>query len=251
GAINQLRQAIDFLQKNSFDEKLNNSLRQKIKQIKEEFLKEESKYLELRHQQDLDKKRYKHLSETIQTLQQHLDGIIAALIPFQQRARALSEYNHLPMQAYSIIENHFNKAELLLSQTRLTWWVRLWRWLTGKTEERILRDVNSACQSAIAQTSATIFPIVSPSNRADLMKQAGLIRDRINKSNELRYVQHILKEKYNDRDTTQIHRDDAVKDFQTLEIKLANPVEDFYASFNQKFHDKHQDLFKLSREFLI
>ncbi|MEH2188114.1 MAG: AAA domain-containing protein [Nostoc sp.] len=193
GAIQQLRQAIEFLQKNSFDEKLYNSLKQSIKAIKVEILAEESKYLELRHQRDLDEKLHQHLSEKIQTLQKHLDEILAAITPFQRGARALSEYNQLPIQAYRTIEKYFNKAESLLSEGKLTWWVRLWRWLTGKTEERILRDVNSVCQSAIAQTSGTSFPIEPPSTRADLIQQARLVRERIDKADELKNIQQILE----------------------------------------------------------
>lgn len=250
GAIQQLRQAIEFLQKNSFDEKLYNSLKQSIKAIKVEILAEESKYLELRHKRDLDEKRHQHLSEKIQTLQKRLDEILAAITPFQRGARALSEYNQLPIQAYRTIEKHFNKAESLLSEGRLTWWVRLWRWLTGKTEERILRDVNSVCQSAIAQTFGTSFPIVPPSTRADLIQQARLVRERIDKADELKNIQQILEKKYNDRDKTKQQSDDAFKEFQILEVSLATPLEKFYASFHQNFHDKHQELFKLSWQFL-
>ncbi|MEH2188115.1 MAG: hypothetical protein V7K64_18370 [Nostoc sp.] len=32
---------------------------------------------------------------------------------------------------------------------------------------------------------------------------------------------------------------------------MATPLEDFYTSFHQNFHDKHQELFKLSWQFLI
>ncbi|MEH2160703.1 MAG: AAA domain-containing protein [Nostoc sp.] len=250
GAIEQLRQAIDFLQKNSFDEQLYNSLKQSIKAIKFEILAEESKYLELRHQRDLDEKRHQHLSEKIQTLQKYLDEIIAAITPFQRGARALSEYNQLPIQTYRTIEKHFNKAESLLSEGRLIWWVRLWRWLTGKTEERILRDVNSVCQSAIAQTSGTSFPIKPLSTRADLIQQVRLVRERIDKADELKNIQQILEKKYNDRDKTKQQSDDAFKEFQILEVSLATPLEDFYTSFHQNFHDKHQELFKLSWQFL-
>ncbi|MEH1957922.1 AAA domain-containing protein [Nostoc sp.] len=250
GAIQQLRQAIDFLQKNSFEEQLYNSLKQSIKAIKVEILAEESKYLELRHQRDLDEKRHQHLSDKIQTLQKHLDEILAAITPFQRGARALSEYNQLPIQAYRTIEKHFNKAESLLSEGRLTWWVRLWRWLTGKTEERILRYVNSVCQSAIAQTSGTSFPIEPPSTRADLIQQARLVRERIDKADELKNIQQILEKKYNDRDKTKQQSDDPFKEFQILEVSLAIPLENFYASFHQNFHDKHQELFKLSWQFL-
>jgi hypothetical protein len=35
-----------------------------------------------------------------------------------------------------------------------------------------------------------------------------------------------------------------------LENRLATEIKDFYASFNQDFHEKHQELFKLSREFI-
>ncbi|MEH1960676.1 MAG: AAA domain-containing protein [Nostoc sp.] len=250
GAIEQLRQAIDFLQKNSFDEQLYNSLKQSIKAIKVEILAEESQYLELRHQRDLDEKRHQHLSDKIQTLQKHLDEILAAITPFQRGARTLSEYNQLPIQAYRTIEKHFNKAESLLSKGRLTWWVRLWRWLTGKTEEGILRNVNSVCQSAIAQTSATSFPIEPPSTRVDLIQQVRLVRERIDKADELKNVQKILEQKYNDRDNTKRQTDDAFKEFQILEVRLTTPLENFYALFHQNFHDKQQELFKLSWQFL-
>ncbi|UKO99987.1 AAA domain-containing protein [Nostoc sp. UHCC 0870] len=251
GASAKLRQAIDFLQKNQFDEQLNNLLKRKIQQIKEELLAEESRYLKLSQQWDLDKQRHKHLSQQIQRLQQNLDEILSTLIPFQQRARDLSQYNQLPIQAYNIIEKHFNKAESLLSESRLNWWVRFWRWLTGKTEERILRELNSACKSAIEQTSTTIFPIEPPTNRADLIQKAGLVRERINEAGELKNVQKRLEEKYKDRDQINQQMEDALKEFQLLEISLANPPENFYTSFHQKFHDKQKDLFKLSREFLI
>ncbi len=251
GAIAKLRLAIDFLQKNSFDEQINNSLKQQIKQIKEELLAEESRYLKLRQQQDLDTQRYEYLSVQIQTLQQNLDEIISALIPFQQRARDLSQYNQLPIEAYSIIEQHFKKAESLLPEGRLNWWVRFWRWLTGKTEERILRELNSACQSAIAQTSITIFPIEPPTNRADLIRQAGLVRERIDQAGELKNVQKRLEVKYKERDKITQQKRNALEEFQLLEISLANPLENFYTSFNQKFHDQHKELFKLSRTFLI
>ncbi|MBH8566939.1 DNA/RNA helicase [Nostoc sp. CENA67] len=251
GAIAKLRQAINFLQKNSFDGQINNSLKQQIKQIKDELLAEESRYLKLRQQRDLDTQRYEYLSVQIQTLQQNLDEIISALIPFQQRARDLSQYNQLPIEAYSIIEQHFKKAKSLLPEGRLNWWVRFWRWLTGKTEERILRELNSACQSAIAQTSITIFPIEPPTNRADLIRQAGLVRERIDQAGELKNVQKRLEVKYKERDKITQQKRNALEEFQLLEISLANPLENFYTSFNQKFHDQHKELFKLSRKFLI
>ncbi len=254
GAIVQLQKAINFLQTNDFDEELNHLLKQKITQIKDELLAEESRYLELRHQRHLDTERHQYLSDKFQTLRHHLDEIIADLIPLQQRARDLADYNQLSMQSYSLINKYFDQAEsqlLKLSQRKLNWFSRLWYWLTGKIEKRILRELNSVCQSAILQTSATIFPIKPPTSRLDIIQQASLIRKRISEANELKNVQQKLEEKYNDRENTKKQKDDVDRELQSLEIRLANPLDDFYASFHQKFHDKQQELFKLSYEFLI
>lgn len=209
--------------------------------------------MELRHQRNLDTERHKHLSDKFKTMQYHLDEIITALTPLQQRARDLADYNQLQplMQYYSLINKHFDKAELQLSKRKINWLFRLLYWLTGKTEERILRDLNSVCQSAILQTSGTIFRIKIPTSRTDLIQQASLVRERIYRANELKNVQQILADKYNDRDSTNRQKDDIYKELQFLEINLANPLGDFYASFNQKLHDKQKELFKLSYEFLI
>ena len=254
GAIVQLQTAINFLQTNNFDEQLNNSLKQKIKQIRYELLAEESRYLELRHQRHLDIERNKHLSDKFKTLQYHLDELITAIAPLQKRAISLADYNQLPMKSYSLINKHFDKAEsqlLQLSKRKINWLFRLLYWLTGKTEERILRDLNSVCQSAILQTSGTIFPIKTPTSRTDLIQQASLVRERIDRANELKNVQQILGDKYNNRDSTNRQKDDIYKELQLLEISLANIVDDFYTSFHQKFHDQQQELFELSHKFLI
>ena len=254
GAIVQLQKAINFLQTNDFDEELNHSLKQKITQIKDELLAEESKYLELRHQRHLDTERHQYLSDKFQTLQHHLDEIIANLIPLQQRARDLADYNQLPIQSYSLINKYFDQAEsqlLKLSQRKRNWLFRLLYWLTGNTEEKIIHHLNSVCQSAILQTSATIFPIKSPTSRLDIIQQASLVREILDKANELKSLQQRLAEKYNDRDNTNKQKDDVYRELKLLEIRLANPLDDFYASFHQKLHEKQQELFKLSYEFLI
>ncbi|WP_353930847.1 AAA domain-containing protein [Okeanomitos corallinicola TIOX110] len=254
GAIIQLQKAINFLQTNDFDEELNHSLKQKITQIKDELLAEESRYLELSHQRHLDTERHKHLLDKFQTLQHHLDEIVADLIPLQQRARDLADYNQLPIQSYSFINKHFDQAEsqlLKLSQRKRNWLFRLLYWLTGNTEEKIIHHLNSVCQSAILQTSATIFPIKPPTSRLDIIQQATLVIKIIDKANELKSLQQRLAEKYNDRDNTNKQKDDVHRELQLLEIRLANPLDDFYASFHQKLHDKQQELFKLSYEFLI
>lgn len=250
GAIEQLQNASNYLQKNCFDESRYNSLKQSIKQIKNEFFKEESNYLAKRRQRALDEGRQPQLQNTIQTVQQHLDEIIAVRTNFQGRAIDLAEYEQLPIEAYRKIELRFGNAERQLPQGTLPWWFRFWRWLTRKTEKQIITRAVVACESAIENTFNTPFAIANPRTYSELVQQLSLIRERLDKADELKSVQARLQEISGDINIREKQKNQASGELNLLENRLANPLEDFYTSFHQNFHDKHQELFKLSREFL-
>ncbi|MEQ8752281.1 MAG: AAA domain-containing protein [Coleofasciculus sp. G1-WW12-02] len=250
GAIEQLQQAIDYLNINDFDENKINFIQEQIIRIKHELLAEESNYLGLRRQRALDEERLPHLLEKIPTLRHSLEEAITARNNFQGRANELADYEQLPIDAYRKIDLHFDNAERQLPEGRLPWWIRLWHWLTGKTEKQIVDKAALACQSAIENTFNTPFPVANPRNRIDLIQQARLVRGRLNKADELITIQGRLQELANKLSSTERERYEVFSEITAIERKLETPLEDFYASFHQNFHDKHKELFQLSQEFL-
>ncbi len=249
-AIEQLQQGIEYIQQNSFNETVFNHNKQKIKQIKDDILLEESNYLAARHQRALDEERLPHLREKIQTLQQHLDEAIATKSNLQQRATDLAKYEQLPIEAYRKIELRFSNAERQIPEGRLPWWTRLWRWITGRTEKQIITKAVLACESAIESTFNTPFPVENPKNRREFFQELGRVTDRLAQAKDLQHVQASLPTIAEDIANTEQQKDEADRELTSLESSLAIPLEDFYASFHEKFHNKHQELFKLSREFL-
>ena len=252
GAIEQLQQGIEYIQKNSFNETVFNQNKQKIKQIKDDILLEESKYLAARHQRALDEERLPHLLEKIQTLQQYLDEAIATKSNWQQRVEDLAEYEQLPIEAYCKIERHFNNVEEKIQKPggRLPWWTRLWRWITGRTEKQIITKAVLACESAIEVTFNTPFPIGNPKNSHEFFQELEKIRERLPLAQDLQNVKARLQKVVEDIGSKEQQKDEADRELTSLENSLATPLKDFYASFHQNFHEQHQELFKLSREFL-
>ncbi|MBD0346289.1 MAG: UvrD-helicase domain-containing protein, partial [Coleofasciculus sp. Co-bin14] len=240
GAIEQLQQALDYLNINNFDANKINSLQQQIIRIKYELLAEESNYLELRRQRALDEERLPHLLEKIPKLRHSLDEAITARNNFQGRADELAEYEQLPIDAYRKINLHFDNAERHLPEGTLPWWIRLWHWLTRKTEKQIIDRAALACQSAIENTFNTPFPVANPRNRSDLIQQARLVRERLNMANELEFIKGKLQEIANNLSSTEREKYEVISEIIAIERKLETPLEDFYASFHQNFYDKHK-----------
>jgi hypothetical protein len=249
-AIEQLQQGIEYIQQNSFNETVFNHNQQKIKQINDDILLEESNYLAARHQRALDEERLPHIRENIQTLQQHLDEAIATKSNLQQRATDLAKYEQLPIEAYRKIELRFRNAERQMPEGRLPWWTRLWRWITGRTEKQIITKAVLACESAIESTFNTPFPVENPKNRREFFQELGRVTDKLAQAKDLQHVQASLPTIAEDIANTEQQKNEADRELTSLESSLAIPLEDFYAFFHEKFHNKHQELFKLSREFL-
>ncbi|NQE35876.1 ATP-dependent RecD-like DNA helicase [Microcoleus sp. IPMA8] len=249
-AIEQLKKGIEYIQQHSFNETAFNQNKQKIKQIQDDILLNESNYLAARHQRALDEERLPHLREEIQTLQQHLDEVIATQSNLQQRATDLAEYEQLPIEAYRKIELRFSNAERQMPEGRLPWWTRLWRWITGRTEKQIITKAVLACESAIESTFNTPFPVENPKNRREFFQELGRVTDKLAQAKDLQHVQASLPTIAEDIANTEQQKDEADRELTSLESSLAIPLEDFYASFHEKFHNQHQELFKISREFL-
>jgi len=250
GALEHLQEAINYLQNNQFNEEHFNTLKQQIKQIKDELLAQESNYLESRRQRALDEKRRPQVLEQIQRLQQNLDEGIVDRNNFQRRAAQLSDYDELPIDAYQQIQLIFDNTERQLPKGRIPWWTRLWRWLIRKTEKQIITKAVLDCESAIENTLNTPFPVEKPQTHSELTKQAQLVGTRLDKANELKSVQGRLEEISGDIASTEQQKNEASRELTSLENRLATLLEDFYASFHQNFHAQHKELFQLSREFL-
>jgi RecA/RadA recombinase len=250
GATEKIQKAVDYLQKNNFDEADYKNVKQQIKQIKDNLISEESTYLEEHRQRALSEERLPQVLEQIQTLQDNLEEALSTRTQYQLRSTELAEYEQLPIEAYRKIKFRFDNAERQLPEGTLPWWMRLWRWVTGKTETQIITKAVLACESAIENTFNTPFPVENPKNRNDLIQQARSVRERLEKADELLSIQGRLQKLSGNIITTEQQRDNAHEELTLLEKRLAIPLEDFYASFHQKFHDKHKKLFHLSREFL-
>ena len=251
-AIEQLQQGIEYIERNSFNETIFNQNKQKIKKIKNGFVLEEEKYLADRHQRALDEERLPHLQEKIQTLQQHLDDLRDTRSNFHQRSEDLVEYEELPIEAYRKIERHFNNVEGQIEKLggRLPWWTRLWRWITGRTEKQIITKAVLACEAAIEITFNTPFPIGNPKNSREFFQELEKVREKLPLAQDLKHVKARLEKIVEDIASKEQQKDEADRELTSLENSLATPLEDFYACFHEKFHNKHQELFKLSREFL-
>ena len=251
GASEKLQEAINYFKSSNFDKNSYDSIKEQIQQIKDELLTEESNYLKLRSQIDSDEERLPQLQELIQTLQQHLEEALSTKEQYQLRSEELANYEELPIEAYRKIQLRFGNAERQLPEGRLPWWVHLWRWITRKTERNIIQKAALACESAIDSTLSTPFPVRNPIDRSDLIQEANLVRERLANAEELQSVQKRLREVIEDIATTEQQNDAANNELINVENRLGVPLEDFYATFHQNFHDKHKELFELSREFLL
>ncbi|BDA67592.1 Superfamily I DNA and RNA helicases and helicase subunits-like [Calothrix sp. PCC 7716] len=250
GATEKIQKAVDYLQKNSFDGAIYDNLKQQIKKIKDSLVTEESNYLEQRQQRSLSEERQSQLLQQTQTLQDNLEEALSTKTQYELRSTELAEYEQLPIEAYRKINLRFDNVERQLPRERLPWWNRLLRWLTGRTEENLITKAAIDCESAIESTFNTPFRVENPKNRSDLIQQARLVRERLEKAEELLSIQARLQKNSGDISTIEQKKDDALRELATLESLLNKSLKDFYLSFHQDFHDKHQELFKLSRELL-
>jgi hypothetical protein len=103
----------------------------------------------------------------------------------------------------------FDNIERQLPEGTLPWWMRLWRWVTRNTEEKIITKAALACESAIENTFSTPFPVENPKNRTDLIQQARLVRERLEKADELLSIQGRLQKLSGDIITTEQQRENA------------------------------------------
>ena len=250
GAREQLKKGVEYIQKNNFNEIRYDEIKVRIKQIKSDFLAEEFNYLEARRQRALDEKLQPHLQEKLQKIQQHLDEAVVAKSNFQGRSAELAEYEQLPLHAYQQLQIILETAEMRLPQARISWWKRILLWFTGRTERQILAKTAEESKAAILGTVGTPFRLEVIKNRSNLVGQARLVREHLEKIDELRTVQRSLQENYEDIASTERERYEVSSELTAVTNRLATELKDFYNCFPENFHDKHQELFKLSREFL-
>ncbi|WP_211178828.1 hypothetical protein, partial [Brasilonema octagenarum] len=102
----------------------------------------------------------------------------------------------------------------------------------------------------IENTFNTPFPVRNPNTRSEFLQEARSVREGLEKADEVKSVQGKLQEISRNIVSTEQQRDNAQEELTSLKNLLATSIEDFYASFHQNFHDKHKELFQLSRDFL-
>jgi len=248
--VQKLQSAINYLQSNHFNEHIFHDIKQQITQIKDELKTEESIYKEEYQQRTSDEKRLSLLREEVEEVRQQLEETLLTRNQYQLRSTELAEYEQLPIEAYRIIRLRFDNAERQLPEGKLPWWMRLWRWVTRKTEKSIIEKAALACESAIENTLNTPFPVRNPITRNDLIQSAQLVRENLDQAEELQSVKARLDKISENILIFGQNNDELSHQLTLLENRLAVELEDFYATFHQKYHDKHKKLFQLSREFL-
>lgn len=87
-------------------------------------------------------------------------------------------------------------------------------------------------------------------NYLEARRQRDLDEKRLPHLQEKVQIQVSLQAISEDIASTEQQKYEADRELTSLENCLATPLEDFYASFHQNFNEQHQELFKLSREFL-
>ncbi|MDY6896752.1 MAG: AAA domain-containing protein, partial [Cyanobacteriota bacterium] len=91
----------------------------------------------------------------------------------------------------------------------------------------------------------------NPITRSDLIKEAKLVRERLEKAEEFKVIQERLEKISEEVRILGQSNDEFSNELTLLENRLGIKLEDFYATFHHKFHDKHQELFQLSLDLLI
>jgi AAA domain len=89
-----------------------------------------------------------------------------------------------------------------------------------------------------------------PTSRIELIQQKRLVEERLENAGELQNVQNKFREVSDN--ITQLEQESHERQLELTALSriFANPPEDFYGYFHKKYHQKHQELFKLSQQFL-
>lgn len=251
GAKEQLQRALAYLQESSFDENHQRSLALQIKQLKQELVDLESNYHRKRQQRQADEARQPQARQEIQALQRQVVEADTTRGQLERRAADLAHYEHLPENAYQQIRLQFNVAQLELSERTPPWWIRWLYWLLGRTERQILAKMALRCQAAIQQTLGTSFKMEPPTDRSALYRQSQRIDEGLTRLQELRTVRSNLQRISEAIISTNGKCEEGLRELSAIESRLANPFEDFYSTFHTQYHEQHQNLFDLSRQFLV
>lgn len=248
--VQKLQQAINYLQSNDFDETHSNSIAEEIINIKAYLKQQENHYLSLRAQRELDENKKPLLEEKIQVLELELDKLKTSKNIYEKRATKLQPYSQLPIAVYKKIKVIFETAQSQLPGSNLSWWKRLLLWLTQNNEKKILRRTQKKCEEYILQTIDTPFEVENPTSRSVLGQQTTQVNERLERARELQSIEKELKEISGQIEHCSDELNTAITEFKALEKRLESELKDFYNYFHSDYHDKHKELFQLSREFL-
>ncbi|GAB4230006.1 MAG: hypothetical protein Kow00121_58810 [Elainellaceae cyanobacterium] len=254
GAREQLQSAIDFLQNpkdSNFNEAQYESLKLEIKQIKQNLIEQERQYQEKRKQRQADQARLPEARREIWEVQRNLVNIGRVKARLENKLAILFRFKDLPETPYREIQLQFNRAQRKLPGRTPYWSIHWIDKLLGRTEQQIFSEMQRQCQVWVAQTKGTPFEIQLPSDRLTLARQIKRVKAGLWLFQALQTVQTSLWQCY--QDTVAISREYEERQRESREIldRLTIPLTDFYSTFYQEFHEQHQDLFILSRQFLL
>lgn len=250
GAATQLRQALDYLQKNDYDRAAQVELAQQIRQAKKQLLDLETQHRRQLQQRKQDEIRQPILIDKRQTLSGQLSAAQAAKALTVQQISQWAYFEALPENIYKRLRLQLSSAQIQLSDDDISWWSRLNNCLRGKSEQQVLSSLASRCQDDLASITGSAFEIDLPTSRVAITRQLQRIEVGLAGLED-------LKTAYRNRDRSLATIDQTIAAQQKnrgllkeVESRLSHPVKDFYDRFSTDQHEFQINLFKLSRKFL-
>ncbi|WP_029631602.1 MULTISPECIES: DEAD/DEAH box helicase [Nostocales] len=264
--IPKLQAAIDWLQKETFNET-------ECQEVSEKLL---AGVNQLHSQLEFDQRQLQQRAEDEQLLRELVENIEALSVEIetpqikqqlqQQLPYSEPDYSQFPLEAYQIIKPHLDNAKRSLphvdrsqfNRKNGNWWVRLrhwltrfWQKLTRTTEAHILRKLHKQISAPILATLATPFPFQIPLTRESLSAACSSVALQLEAAHQWHAKFQKLADTQTHLDSLQRRQDDLVAEKQQVEKRLAGyPTQDFYTRFYTEHHPLSVQLFEWSWQYL-
>ncbi|ACK74123.1 superfamily I DNA/RNA helicase (plasmid) [Gloeothece citriformis PCC 7424] len=260
--IPQLQKAINWLEIETFNEKIWRQSSLEIEKIATQLQSQPLLDIEKARQRERDLQEKERLNREILTLQEHL-----LKLEQQPITPPSSNYEQYPILAYEQILTSLERAvksfptvdvELLLQNSQ-SWWERLWYsfkklWLniTQKSPHHILKRLHKEIHAPLTATLATPFPFQLPLTPESCRASYSQVTNQLTSAKKWRLDAQKTEQSYTGQINsikTQINQ--LKREKGLIEQRLASyKTEDFYTRFPVEYHQQQQQLFLLSWQYL-
>ena len=250
GAAVQLRQALDYLQKNDYDRTAQIQLAQRIRDTKTQLVDLETQHRQEFQERQQDEEQRPALIDQYQTLSAQLADAQAVQAEAAQEVSRLAYFESLPEDIYRRLKRQLGSAQMQLADEDISWWSRFKNRLRGKSIQRVLSGMADRCKDDLASIQGSAFEIELPTSLAAITRQLQRIETGLTRLDDLRAT-------YKNREQISAIIDQIVAEQQEnrahlseVESRLSLPLEDLSDKFYAKQHKLNITLFELSRAFL-